>query len=118
MRRSLTRNKNFKKATANPECGCPDFLDEFAGYIKIKNRRFPTETMFELTKLPFTHCRVNGTTAQRKSKKFYLFNTLSSTGIRNNSDHTVKMEKDLVLLKAPFISHLFILLCISSNTYS
>lgn len=41
MRRSLTRNKNFKKATANPECECPDFVDEFAGYIKKKKEKPP-----------------------------------------------------------------------------
>lgn len=41
MRRSLTRNKNFKKATANPECECPDFPDEFAGYIKKKKEKPP-----------------------------------------------------------------------------
>lgn len=107
MRRSLTRNKNFKKATANPECECPDFLDEFAGYIKIKNRRFPTETMFELTKLPFTHSRVSGTTAQRKSKKFYLFNTLivnwNPKQLRSHSEDGKRLGALKSTLHFPFI---------------
>lgn len=113
--------KTLRKRPQIQNVNVPTFLDEFAGYIKKKKKKPPFSNRnyvwIDKITLHTLSSQWNNSTAQ-KQKVFISSTLLSSTGIRNNSDHTVKMEKDLVLLKAPFISHLFMLLCICSNTYS